>query len=72
MNANADNYLPQKADANVDANNFSTASADADMNANIKTMRIIRGRGCEYSVHLYYMHTCMQVKLKNSFVGNKP
>ena len=51
-NANANNCFPQKADANVDANNLSAASADADMNANIKTMRIIRGCGCEYSVHL--------------------
>ena len=41
----ANNYYPEKADANVDANNLSAASADADMNANIKTMRIIRGCG---------------------------
>ena len=41
MDANANNYYPQKADANVDANNLSAASANADMNANIKTMRIL-------------------------------
>ena len=49
MDADANINSTQSAYANVNAEVSSAASVDA----NIKFLRIIRGCGCKYSLHLY-------------------
>ena len=47
------NYWIQNAESNIYVCDPSVTSVDVNTNANIKTVRMIRGCGCEYSTHLY-------------------